>query len=41
MLRRALTLGQAIQPLQLQGELAGFIAGEAKAFANVSEARDQ
>jgi hypothetical protein len=36
-----LTLGQAIEPLKLQGELAGFVAGEAKAYATVNEARDQ
>jgi WD40 repeat protein len=36
-----LTLGQSIEPLQLQGELAGFITGEAKAFAMAGEARDQ
>jgi WD40 repeat protein len=36
-----LTLGQTIEPLRLQGELAGYIAGEAKAFATVNEARDQ
>ena len=36
-----LTLGQTIEPLQLQGELAGYIAGQAKAFATVSEGRDQ
>ena len=36
-----LTLGQTIEPLRLQGELAAYIAGEAKAFATVNEARDQ
>jgi hypothetical protein len=36
-----LTLGQTIEPLRLQGELAGYIAGEAKAFTTVNEARDQ
>jgi hypothetical protein len=36
-----LTLGQAIQPLQLQTELAAFIGGETKAFASVNEGRDQ
>jgi hypothetical protein len=36
-----LTLGQTIEPLQLQGELAAYMAGEAKASATVSEARDQ
>ena len=36
-----LTLGQTIQPLQLQSELTAYIAGEAKAFATVNEARDQ
>jgi WD40 repeat protein len=36
-----LTLGQSIKASQLQGELAGLITGEAKAFASVSEARDQ
>jgi len=36
-----LTLGQTIEPLRLQSELAGFIAGEAKAYATVNEARDQ
>jgi hypothetical protein len=36
-----LTLGQTIEPLRLQGELAAYIAGDAKAFATVSEARDQ
>jgi hypothetical protein len=36
-----LTLGQSIEPLQLQSELGGFIAGEARAYATVNEARDQ
>jgi hypothetical protein len=36
-----LTLGQSIQPLQLQSELAAYIAGEAKAYATVNEARHQ
>jgi hypothetical protein len=36
-----LTLGQSIEPLKLQGELGGYIAGEAKAFATANEARDQ
>jgi WD40 repeat protein len=36
-----LTLGQTIEPLQLQGELAAFMAGETKAYATVNEARDQ
>jgi hypothetical protein len=36
-----LTLGQTIEPLRLQGELAAYIAGEAKAYATVKEARDQ
>jgi WD40 repeat protein len=36
-----LTLGQSIQPLQLQAELAAFIGGETKAFATVNEAGDQ
>ena len=36
-----LTLGQTIEPLRLQGELAAYVAGEAKAFATVNEARDQ
>jgi WD40 repeat protein len=35
-----LTLGQAIEPLNLQGELAGYMAGEARAYATVNEARD-
>jgi hypothetical protein len=35
-----LTLGQTIEPLNLQGELAGYIAGEARAFTTVNEARD-
>jgi WD40 repeat protein len=36
-----LTFGQTIEPLGLQGELAGYMAGEAKAYATVNEARDQ
>jgi hypothetical protein len=36
-----LTLGQSIQPLQLQGELAAHIAGEPEAFATVNQARDR
>ena len=36
-----LTLGQSIEPLKLQRELGGYIAGEAKAYATVNEARDQ
>jgi WD40 repeat protein len=36
-----LTLGQAVEPLRLQGELAGYLAGEAKAYATLNEARDQ
>jgi WD40 repeat protein len=36
-----LTLGQTIEPLRLQGELAGYVAGQAKAYATVNEARDQ
>ena len=36
-----LTLGQTIEPLRLQGELAGYIAGEAKACTTINEARDQ
>jgi hypothetical protein len=36
-----LTLGQSIQPLQLQGELAAYIESEPKAFATVNEARDR
>jgi WD40 repeat protein len=36
-----LTLGQTIEPLRLQGELAGFLTGEVKAYATVNEARDQ
>jgi hypothetical protein len=35
-----LTLGQTIEPLRLQGELASYIAGEPKAYATVNEARD-
>src|SRR5262249_54459047 len=36
-----LTLGQTIEPLQLQSELAGYITRNAKAFATVNEGRDQ
>jgi WD40 repeat protein len=36
-----LTLGQTIEPLQLQGELAAYVAGGANTFATVSEAREQ
>jgi hypothetical protein len=36
-----LTLGQSIEPLRLQGELAGYISGDAKAYATADEARDQ
>jgi WD40 repeat protein len=36
-----LTLGQAIEPLRLQGDLAAYMAGEAKAYATVNEAREQ
>ena len=36
-----LTLGQSNEPLNLQSELAGFISGEAQAFATVNEGRDQ
>jgi WD40 repeat protein len=36
-----LTLGQTIEPLRLQGELAGYIAGDTRAYATVNEARDQ
>jgi NB-ARC domain/APAF-1 helical domain len=36
-----LTLGQAIVPLRLQGELAAVMAGEPKAYATVNEAREQ
>jgi len=36
-----LTLGQTIEPLRLQGELASYVAGEARAYATVNEARDQ
>jgi WD40 repeat protein len=35
------TLGQTIEPLRLQGELAGYMAGEAKVYATVNVARDQ
>ena len=36
-----LTLGQTIEPPRLQGELATYMTGEARAFATVGEARDQ
>jgi WD40 repeat protein len=36
-----LTLGQSIQPLQLQGELVAYIGGEGRTFATVNEARDR
>jgi hypothetical protein len=36
-----LTLGQSIQPLQLQGELAAYIGGEGRTFATANEARDR
>jgi WD40 repeat protein len=36
-----LTLGQTIEPIRLQSELAGFIAGEATAYATINEARDR
>jgi WD40 repeat protein len=36
-----LTLGQSIEPTKLQGELAGFVSGEAQAYATVYEGRDQ
>jgi NB-ARC domain/TIR domain len=36
-----LTLGQTVEPLPLQGELTAYMAGEAKAYATVNEARDQ
>jgi WD40 repeat protein len=36
-----LTLGETIEPLRLQGELAAYMTAEAKAFATVNEARDQ
>jgi WD40 repeat protein len=36
-----LTLGQTIEPLRLQSELAGYMAGEPRAYATVNEARDQ
>jgi hypothetical protein len=35
------TLGQTIEPLQLQNELAGYITSDAKAFATVNEGRDE
>jgi WD40 repeat protein len=35
-----LTLGQTIEPLQLQGELAAYIVGEPRAFATINQARD-
>jgi hypothetical protein len=36
-----LTLGQSIDPLQLQAELAGYLTGETKAFATDHEGRDR
>ena len=36
-----LTLGQTIEPLGLQGELAGYMAGEARSYASPNEARVQ
>jgi hypothetical protein len=36
-----LTLGQAIDPLQLQSKLAGYLTGETKAFTTENEGRDQ
>jgi hypothetical protein len=36
-----LTLGQSIEPTKLQSELAGFVSGEAKAFATANEGGDQ
>ncbi len=36
-----LTLGQSIDPTKLQSELAGFVSGEAKAFATANEGSDQ
>jgi WD40 repeat protein len=36
-----LTLGQTIEPLKLQAELASYLAGAAKDFATVNEARDR
>jgi WD40 repeat protein len=36
-----LTLGQTTEPLRLQGELAGYVTRETKAFATVNEGRDQ
>jgi hypothetical protein len=36
-----LTLGQTIEPLHLQGELAGYMTGEAKVYASVNQTRDQ
>jgi len=36
-----LTLGQTIEPLRLQSELARYMAGEPKAYATVNEGRDQ
>src|SRR5262249_45553675 len=36
-----LTLGQTIEPLLLQTELAAYATGEARAYASVNEARDK
>jgi hypothetical protein len=36
-----LTLGQSVDPLQLQAELAGYVTGETKAFASDHEGRDR
>ena len=36
-----LTLGQTNEPMRLQGELAGYLTGEAKAYATLNEGRDQ
>jgi WD40 repeat protein len=35
-----LTLGQTIEPLLLQGELAGYVAGETKVYATTNQGRD-
>jgi WD40 repeat protein len=36
-----LTLGQSVEPLQLQSELSGYLTGEAKAYANLKEGQNQ
>ncbi len=36
-----LTLGQTIEPLRLQGDLAGYLTGETKVYAAINEGRDQ